>query len=261
MLLENKNAVIYGAGGGVGGAVAQAFAREGAKVFLAGRTLARLDAVARDVTAAGGLAETARVDALDDRAVNAHINDVATRAGGIDVLFNAVGWDDVQGAPLAEMKHEDFIQPISIAMRSQFLVATAVARRMLERRSGVILAITATPARMAFPQTGGFGVACAAVEGFCRVLAAELGPHGIRVACLRSAGSPDSPSYRRAATEHATAIGETFESFQATLEKQTMLHRMPMIAEVANVAVFLASDRASAMTASVANVTCGAIAD
>jgi 3-oxoacyl-[acyl-carrier protein] reductase len=261
MLLEKKNAVIYGAGGAVGGAVARAFAREGAKVFLAGRTVPKLDLVAHEIAAAGGAAETARVDALDDRAVTAHVDGVATRAGGIDILFNAVGWDDVQGATLAEMKYEDFIQPIAIAMRSQFLVATAVAHRMLERRSGVILAITATPARMAFPQSGGFGVAGAAVEGLCRGLAAELGPHGIRVVCLRSAGSPDAPSYRRAAGEHAKAVGETFETFQAMLEKQTMLHRMPMLAEVANAAVFMASDRASAITGAVANLTCGAIAD
>ena len=69
MLRETKNAVIYGAGGAIGGAVARAFAWEGAKVFLAGRTLAPVDAVAREISAAGGVAETARVDALDEQAV------------------------------------------------------------------------------------------------------------------------------------------------------------------------------------------------
>jgi len=66
MLLENKNAVIYGGGGSIGGAVARAFAREGAKVFLAGRTLATIDAVAEEISASGGVAETAQVDALDE---------------------------------------------------------------------------------------------------------------------------------------------------------------------------------------------------
>jgi 3-oxoacyl-[acyl-carrier protein] reductase len=261
MLLEDKNAVIYGAGGAVGGAVARAFAREGAKIFLAGRTMAPLDAVAKDIVAAGGAAETASVDALDDRAVEAHIGDVAGRAGRIDIFFNAIGMEDVQGSPLTVMRYEDFMRPVTISMKSQFLTTTAVARRMIEQRAGVILAITATPARMAFAHVGGFGVACAAIESLCRGLAAEVGPHGVRVVCLRSAGSPDSPGYQRAASEHARAAGLTDERFETVLKEQTLLHRMPMLAEVASVAVFLASDRASAITGAVANVTCGAIAD
>src|SRR5436309_11701656 len=83
VLLENKNAVIYGGGGSVGGAVARALAREGAKVFLAGRTLATLDKVAQQIAASGGVAETARVDALDERAVDEHADSVAEKAGGI----------------------------------------------------------------------------------------------------------------------------------------------------------------------------------
>jgi 3-oxoacyl-[acyl-carrier protein] reductase len=90
MLLENKSAVIYGAGGAIGGAVARTFAREGARLFLAGRTLATLDAVARDIAAAGGAAETAQVDALDEPSIQKYIAAVAKKAGGIDVSFNAI---------------------------------------------------------------------------------------------------------------------------------------------------------------------------
>ena len=121
MLLEGKNAVVYGGAGSVGGAVARAFAREGARVFLAGRTLATLDEVAREIAAEGGAVETAQVDALDEAAVDGHADAVAARAGGIDVSFNAISHGDVHGAPLLEMPFEDFARPIATAMRAQFL--------------------------------------------------------------------------------------------------------------------------------------------
>ena len=82
MLLEDRNAVVYGGGGAIGGAVALAFAREGAKVFLAGRIPATLDRVAEEISTVGGVAETARVDALDELAVEKHIGDVVEQAGG-----------------------------------------------------------------------------------------------------------------------------------------------------------------------------------
>jgi len=110
MLLENKNAVVYGGAGSIGRAVAAAFAREGARVVLAGRTLATLDEVAEELSAAGGAVETAQVDALDERAVDAHADAVASKAGGIDVSFNAIGRDDLHGfrllAPLDGREHQ-----------------------------------------------------------------------------------------------------------------------------------------------------------
>jgi NAD(P)-dependent dehydrogenase (short-subunit alcohol dehydrogenase family) len=187
MLLENKNAVIYGAGGAIGGAVARAFAREEAKVFLTGRALAAVDAVAEEITAAGGVAETAQVDALDEQAVEKHISAMAKKAGGIDVSFNAIGIPQlgVQGIPLVELSPESFALPVTAYPRAHFLTARAAARRMVEKRSGVILTLTATPARLAAPLVGGMGAAWAAVEALSRGLAAELGPQGIRVVCLR----------------------------------------------------------------------------
>src|SRR5437660_2046230 len=136
MLLDNKNAVIYGAGGTIGGAVARAFAGEGARVFLAGRSQPSLDRVAAQIAGAGGAAETARVDVLDERAVEEHVAGVAARAGGIDISFTAIGHGDVHGTPLLEMGYEDFARPIVTAIRSQFLITSAVARQMIERRAG-----------------------------------------------------------------------------------------------------------------------------
>jgi NAD(P)-dependent dehydrogenase (short-subunit alcohol dehydrogenase family) len=258
MLLEGKNAVIYGAGGSVGGAVARAYAREGAHLFFAGRTLSKVEAVAEEILAAGGMAETAQVDALDEEAVEEHIGKVAQTAGRIDILFNAIGMQDVQGKPLHEMSFEDFTRPITIATRTQFLTARAVARRMMGQGSGVIMTITAGPARRALPNVGGFDTACAAIEGLWRTFAAELGSHGIRLVVVGSAGSPDVQETLRL---HARATGKSFEEVLADSGSDTLLGRLPRVAEVASAATLMASDYASAMTGTIANVTCGYIVD
>ncbi len=261
MLLENKNAVVYGAGGAIGGAVARAFAREGARVFLAGRTLATLDEVSEEITVSGGVAETARVDARDERAVEEHAAAVAKKAGGVDVLFNAIGMEDIQGTPLLDMPLEDFALPIIVATRTQFLTARAVARRMVGQGFGVILTITAGPARKAVPNVGGFDTACAAIEGLWRSFAAELGPYGIRLVVVASAGSPDTPDVQEMLELHAKAAGTSLEEYLADAGSDTLLGRLPTLAEVADVATIMASDRASAMTGTIANVTCGSVVD
>jgi 3-oxoacyl-[acyl-carrier protein] reductase len=255
MLLNNKIAVIYGAGGAIGGAVARTFAREGAKVFLSGRNAEPVEAVARDIVAAGGEAEVANVDALDEDAIEQYTADVAREAGRIDVIFNAVGFRVLQGVPLVDLKRDDFISPIVTWTTTQFLTSRAAARHMAQRRSGVILTLSASPARLALASTTGFGVACAAIEGLTRTLAAELGPQGIRVVCIRPhrigdtlGPDPDFP------------VGET-EEFRSLIEGWTLLKRLPSLADVANTAAFLASDNAAAITGTVANLTCGMSAD
>ena len=263
MLLEHKKAVVYGAAGAIGGAVARTFAHEGADLFLAGRTKAKVESVAEEISAAGGVAEAAEVDALDEDAVDArdedaverHADDVVARAQRIDVLFNAIGMDDVQGTLLVDMSAEDFAQPIIKATRTQFLTARAAARRMVRHGSGVIMSITVAPTPV--PHHGGFGVACAAVEGLWRSFAAELGPHGIRLVILRSAGSPDASDIKQTFEHHARAAGISPEEFLAEASSGTLLRRLPMLSEVAEAAVIMASDRASAMTGVMANVTCG----
>jgi 3-oxoacyl-[acyl-carrier protein] reductase len=257
VLLENKNAVIYGGGGSIGGAVARAFAREGARVFLAGRTLAALDEVAEEISASGGMAETAHVDALDEEAVDRHADVVAEKAGSIDVSFNAISHADVHGTPLIEMPLEDFFRPIANAMRAQFLTARAAARHMITRGSGVILAITATTARLSIPNVGGTGVTFDAIESLCRQFACELGPRGIRVAWLQTTGIPEAIT-----TDVQPDYGTgpmTRDALIAWNEGRTMMNRLTSLADVANMAAFLASDQAGAMTAASANITCGSV--
>ena len=197
MLLEGKNAVVYGAGGAVGEAVARAFAREGAAVFLAGRTLPPLQAVAEDIVRAGGAAESAVVDALDEGAVRRQGDAGAAAAGRPAGAINAISVDHIQGVPLADMSEQDVVRPVADRVATHLLTARAAAHHMTAQGHGVIITFTADAARLAYAEVGSFGIACAAVEGLTRSLAAELGPSGVRVICLRSMGSPDAPDSRR----------------------------------------------------------------
>lgn len=261
MLLENKTAVIYGGAGAIGSAVAHAFAREGAHVFLAGRTRESLARVVEEIRKEGGVANFAVVDAFNKDDIEQFQRDVVESAGSLDISFNLIGLDDVQGAPLAAMAETDFMAPIVNAMRTQFLTATAAARRMEKNRAGVILALTAQAGRIPSTNVGGFGAACAAIEGVFRQLAGEVGPQGVRVICLRSAGSPDAPGVDEVFRQHAENAGITREAFERKLAASTLLKRLPTRTEVADAAVLMASDRASAITAAIINVTCGEVAD
>jgi 3-oxoacyl-[acyl-carrier protein] reductase len=257
MLLKNKIAVVYGAGGAIGGAVARAFAREGARVFLAGRTLASLERVAKEICDAGGISYAAQVDALDGHAVDSYVNAVVEQAERIDISFNAIDIaDSIQGTPLIELTPDAVSLPVMHRVATNFLTARAAARHMVKKGAGVILMITASPARMAWPLTGSFGIEGAAIEGLCRSLASELSPQGVRVICMRSAGSPES-----FANDLNDSFGKARKEMAAMISKETLLKRAPSLAEVGNVAVLMASDYASPMTATVANMTCGSIVD
>lgn len=261
MLLKDKTAIIYGAGGPVGGAVAKAFAREGAQVFLAGRSAQKLEEVAAEVRAQGGKAEVATVDALDRDAVEQHLAAVVAKAGPVKLMFNAVGWGGGQGQELVEMTYQAFNAPIYMALETWFATGTVVAQHMAQNGGGTIVGITANAARYPYAMVGGFGVACAAVEHFLRQLAVETGPAGVRVCFVRSAGSPDAPGVREAFKLRAAEAGVSFDEFMREAGSGSPLRRLPLLAEVADAAVLLASDYARGMTATLANVTCGAQVD
>ena len=261
-MLEDKTAVIYAAGGAIGGAVARAFAREGARLFLTGRNVAKVDAVASEIVAAGGGAETAQVDALDLNAVEEHLDTVVERAGGVDISFNAIGPGPApERKPLTELAGDAFVRPIAFYTSSNFITATAAARRMMGQGSGVIVTLTAVPGRMPAPLLGGAAPAWAAVEAFSRSLALEVGPAGIRVVCLRANAIPETPLIEANFATASRAAGVTPAEFQARLEESTLLKRLPTLAEIADTAAFIASDRAGAMTATVANLSAGSITD
>ncbi|MBL7259737.1 SDR family NAD(P)-dependent oxidoreductase [Paractinoplanes lichenicola] len=245
MMLMNKTAVVYGGSGHVGGAVARVFAREGARVFLAGRKLDELEKHAAEIGAAGA----AYVDATDRDQVEAHLDAV----GPVDVSVNAVSLHGtVMGTPLTELDVSDFLAPVSYGLRAHFVTATASARRMAVAGSGTILTFSTTAARLSAPdqrqhRTGGFGTACAAIEAMTMTLAGEVGPLGVRVVCLRPDAMPETWG----------AGAEPDPQMQAS----TALGRMPTLAQVAETAAFVASDRAGAMTRTVVNLSCGSVLD
>jgi len=240
----------------MGSTIAKAFAQAGAKVFLAGRTLSSVQKVADEIIASGGQAEAAQVDALDDASVNNHIEGVIKKAGTIDISFNCIGLEVVQNLPLVEMSVEDFVRPSHIAMRSHFLTATAAGKIMMKQESGVILSLTATPGGIGYPYTAGFAPACAAMETFYKNLAAEMGIYNVRAVNIRSGGSPDSAVFKKAIDTMPDVMAGVLQKMQA----DTMLKKLPLMVDIANVAVFLVSDMAAKITGVTVDVTCGTTA-
>ena len=225
MLLQHKTAVVYGAGGFVGGAIARAFAREGATVQLAGRTAATLQVVAGDIAAAGGQAHVAVVDALDEAEVDSHAAAVVERSGTLDISVNVISDQDVQGTPMIEMSVEDYLRPVQVAVRSKFLTWRAAARQMIRQGSGVILTFG-----------GAFDW--------------RVGPHGVRVVTLRTGGLPET----------IPADFEGYEEVRRFLVEQTLTGRAATLADVGNLAAFAASELARTVTGTI-NMTAGAALD
>ena len=245
MLLDKKNAIVYGAAGAMGATVARAFAHEGASVFLVGRTLAKLDKVADEIRADGGVAQTAELDVMDKAAVEALAAHVAKTAGSIDISFNAITIRAVQGIPLVDMTEADFMTPIIDAGQSHFITATTAARHMIEQGSGVIIMLSASSAMETRHQMGGFSLANAGIEALTRALAGEVGRKGVRVVGIRSNFTPE-----------ANGVTDADVPF---LVKDTLIGRLPRLSEIGRTAVYLASDAAGAMSGTAINLTCGAI--
>ena len=260
--LKDKVAVIYGAGGGIGGAVARAFAREGARLFLTGHRLAPVEAVAREIVSAGGLAEAAEVDALDEQAIDKHLEAVMAKAGRIDISFNAIGNSPTKwmGGSLVDIAFETFSMPLTTYITSYFLTARLAARRMLPNKSGVIMTVTAPPARLG-TQNGGYGPSQAAKEALTRYLSKELAPQGIRVVGLQPHGMPETETITEIFEIRAKAGGITWEQFAGYLAGMNHPNRFLTLTEIANVAAFVASDKASGMMGTTVNVTMGALDD
>jgi NAD(P)-dependent dehydrogenase (short-subunit alcohol dehydrogenase family) len=263
MLLKDKVAVIYGAGGGIGGAVARAFASEGAKVFPTGRSSASVELLAKEIVAAGGSAEAAEVDALDERAVSEHLRSVVDETGRLDISLNAVGIPNanILGVPLTELDAEYFSLPITTLVTSYFLTARLAARHMVPQRSGVIMTVTASHAREGIPLVGGYGPAQAAKEALTRDLSVELAPLGIRVVGLRPYAMPETSTIKDAFEPRAHASGMSWEQWQEMLASRTHPRRLMTLEEMANVAVFVASDKASGITGSTVDLTMGRLGD
>ena len=263
-ILQGKHAVVVGAGGSIGAAVAKEFAAEGAEVFLAGRTKSNVDDVTRHIMAAGGCAHAEVVDALDDAAVNKYIEGVVEQAGRIDIVFTAVG-------PLANeygnTKHatdltvDEFMLPLITVVKSQFIAARAAARHMIKQGSGVIVFLTGSPARGHVEGATAIGTAFGAIESLTENLAVEVSPLGVRVFCLRTTANTDSRTMQRTMDAVVSKMHITKEQALAGMANLNFLKVPATVSDTAKAAVLLASDRARLLTGTVVNSTAGAALD
>jgi 3-oxoacyl-[acyl-carrier protein] reductase len=264
LMLQDKRAVVFGGGGSIGAAVARELATEGAEVFLAGRASTSVEAVAKQITAAGGRAHSAVIDALDGPAVDDYIEAVVQQAGSLDIEFNATGprvSEYGNGKLAADLPIGEFMLAVDTVLQSQFITARSAARQMLKQGSGVIIFLTGSPARPHGPGTSGIGAAFGAVENLTRTMAIELGPAGVRVVCLRTAANPDTRTIQDTTDVIAKRMNITSDQATASLAEGTMLKVSPRTSDTARAAAFLASDRACMMTGTILNSSAGAVMD
>lgn len=258
--LKNKVAVIYG-DGGVGSAVAKEFAREGAQVYLAGRTLSKLETIAKEISAGGGVIETKVADALNEAQVEEHLNEVENKAGKIDISFNAIGLPQTghQGTAFTELALENYLHPITYYSRSHFITAKAAVKRMIKQKQGVILMNTPSPSRISVPFMGGMPATWSAIEALSRTISAECGPYGVRSVCILTSAMPDTPLIDEVYGLHAHAHGIDYKQFHAGMESRTHTKRLTSIHDLAAAAVFAASDEGRSLTGTILNLTSGLV--
>ena len=263
-ILQAKNAVVFGAGGSIGAAVAKEFAAEGAQVFLVGRTKSSLERVASQIAESGGAAHTYVVDSLDDDAVNECIVEVVRQTGRIDIVLDAAGplAKEYGNAKIAvDLPVEEFLVPLQTMVRSRFITARAAARQMIKQHSGVIIFVTGSPARPHVPGATAIGAAFAAMENLTQNLAFEVSPFGVRVVCLRTLANIDSRSIQDTIEFVSGQMNITKDQAKAGFEQSNFLRTLATVQDTANAAVLIASDRARMMTGTVVNATAGAALD
>ena len=263
-ILQGKYAVIFGAGGSIGTAVAREFAAEGAEVFISGRTKLTVEAVAHQITANGGKVHTTVVDTLNDAAVNEYVDDVVKQAGKIDVILDAAGplaKDYGNGKIVVDLPVEQFMVPLATMVRSRFITGRAAARHMIKQRSGVIIFVTGSPARPHVPGATAIGAAFGAIENLAANLAFEVSPLGVRVVCLRTLANTDSRSIQDTMDFLAGQLNITKDQAIAQIAQSNFLKVPATVQDTANAAVLIASDRARMMTGTVVNATAGAALD
>jgi NAD(P)-dependent dehydrogenase (short-subunit alcohol dehydrogenase family) len=263
-MLDDKCAVVFGAAGSIGAAVAREFAAEGARVFLAGRTRPNLDAIAEQITSAGGQAEASAIDALDDVAVNRYLDTVAKETGKIDILIDMTGplaAEYGNGKLAVELPVDEFMLPLTTIVRSRFITARAGARHMIGRKSGVIIFVTGSPARPHVPGATAIGAAFGALENLTGNLAFEIGSFGVRVVCLRTVANIDSRSIQDTIAIRGGTIKISKEQAIEQMAQGNFLKVSATVQDTANAAVLIASDRARMMTGTVVNASAGAALD
>jgi NAD(P)-dependent dehydrogenase (short-subunit alcohol dehydrogenase family) len=266
MILSNKTAIIYGGSGAIGSAIARAFHQAGATIFMVARTATKLERIAAVINKGVAPIHTRALDVLDEAAVHEHAAEVVAQTGRIDISVNVTGTFHIQGVAFPELSLEDFMFPVNAYIRANFITAQAAAKFMIKQKSGVLLSISTPGSKL--PGTGfmGYGLTCSGIEALNRHFAGELGAYGIRAVCLRPDAMPEAASHGSHSNEvfAIAAVGagvSIADMLEQHAQANTLLKRLPTLEEVANTALFMASDQASAITGTVINLTCGSLVD
>lgn len=251
--LEGNTAAVFAGTGAIASGVAQAFANAGATVWLSGRDASRLEALAEAMRSAGAKPHVATVDALDERAVSAWLDEVGA-VDGLDIVFNGIGGEPSElryPRPTVESTVEDFMVPVARILGSQFLTAREAGRRMAAKGHGAIVTLSATLSGMTAANMAGITATCGGVEAMTRALAGDFGPAGVRVNCVRGSAMPETRTIQRTFAGQAAIRGEPMPMVPPSLGRPIT------VAETAGAAVFLASDASGGLTGQVLTVCAG----
>jgi len=260
MMLANRTGLIFAATGAIAAEVARRAAAQGARVYLSARDKTRLDAVAAEITAAGGTAVIDVVDATDPVAVRAYVDRVAETAGRVDFVFNGIGLRCAEAGyatPSAELDPAMFRQPLDVICGSTFLTAREAARHMTRQGNGAIVTLSASLSGLFVPHMAGITAACGAIEALTRTLAAEYGPHHVRVNCVRAAGMPETRTIRETSAQLLATLGVDPTTAPPPGLTGNALGRPVTLAETADTVCYLAGDAASGITGQIVNVCAG----
>ena len=254
-ILENKNALIFGAKGALGQQVAKVFKENGANIYLSDINVNSIEASV--------LGEIRKVDTLDENEVNNYFSWFDREHIDIDIVINLSASDPSEynhGKPALDVSLEQFLIPLKTTTANQFVTAKAAFPIMSKQKKGVIIFITSTLSKVGSPWSAALTASHAATEGLVKSLANEWGPDGIRVIGVRSEAMPDTPTIDYTFTTMGANMGLNKNEMQGFIEQQkTALKRLPSSKETAQVVVLAASDFAGYMTGTILNHSGGHI--
>lgn len=259
--LKDKVAVVFAASGDIAGAVARSFSQHGAKVYVTARNFDTINALAGEIIANGGQAETAKVDALDEAEIDNFLKKVVDANGRLDMVFNGIGvdYDEMGGRPATtEATFRQFMAPMEKICGSQFLTSRVAAKYMLETQTeGTILLLTAALSRSKLPNLAGITAASAAIEGLTRVMATEWGPNGIKVICICPGAIMESKRISGWIEGAAQQYNIPAEQIIAQYKAFDILKTSPTLQQIGETAAFLTSATGMAFNSHIIDIDCG----
>ncbi|MBS0030494.1 SDR family NAD(P)-dependent oxidoreductase [Chitinophaga sp. 22321] len=259
--LKNKVVVVFAASGDIAGAIARSFSQHGAKVYVTARNGDAVNGLAREIRAAGGNAEAARVDALNETEIDGFLKQVVADNGKLDVVFNGIGanYNEMGGRPAAiDATFKQFMAPMEKICGSQFLTARVAAKYMIQTQSeGTILLLSAALSRSKLSNVAGITAASAAVEGLTRAMAAEWGGNGIKVICISPGAIMETRRISAWIESAAQQYGVPSAQLVAQYKAFDILKTNPTLKQVGETAAFLASETGTAFNSHVVDVDCG----